>query len=77
MAIPLKISLEQLAEALNSLSVSEREELKSLLENQWYEIVEIDQTIQEILSKSTAQHQQGKFRASDDIIREAKEKYGL
>lgn len=77
MGIPVKISIEQLAETLNSLSVSEKKELKSLLDDQWFETREVNHTISEILSKSTDQHRQGKTRSSEDVIRESKEKYGL
>jgi hypothetical protein len=77
MAIPLNISLEQLAETLNSLSGSERETLLTLLDDQWNEKQKINRTIKELLDKSSEQHRQGKTRASEDIIRESKEKYGL
>lgn len=74
MAIPVNVSIEQLAETLNSLTVSEKEELKSLLDNTWFETEEVNQTISEILSKSTDQHREGKIRASEDVIRESKQK---
>lgn len=77
MAIPVKISIEQLAESLNSLSVSERKRLKSLLHNQWLEKEDVNETIMELLHKSTEQHRKGETRPSVDVLRESKEKYGL
>lgn len=75
--IPLKISLEQLAETLNSLSCSERDALISLLDDQWNETQKENPIIQELLHKSVEQHLQGETRAAVDVIRESKEKYGL
>ena len=77
MAIPVKISVEQLAETLNTLSVSERERLKSLLHNQWFEKEEVNETISQLLQKSSEQHRKGETRSSADVLRESKEKYGL
>lgn len=77
MSIPVKISLEQLAETLNSLSVTEREALKRLLDNQWKETAEVNNIVEELLKKSTEEHRQGKIRSAEDVIRESKEKYGL
>ena len=77
MAIPLNISLEQLAETLNSLSGPERDTLLNLLDDQWNEKQKVNLTIQELLDKSSEQHRQGKTRSSEDIIRESREKYGL
>ncbi len=77
MAIPVKISLEQLAESLNKLSASERRKLKSLLHNHWFEKEEVNQVITELLQKSSEQHRKGEFRPSEVILRESKEKYGL
>lgn len=48
-----------------------------MLNSQWFEIEENNQTITEILKESTNQHEQGKFRTSEDVIQESKEKYGL
>lgn len=75
--IPLKISLEQLAETLNSLSSSERDTLISLLDVQWNETQKMNTTIQELLGKSSEQHLEGKSRVSEDVIRDSREKYGL
>lgn len=77
MAVPVKISIEQLAETLNGLSVSEREELKPLLDSQWYETEDMNFIINGLLDKSSEQYRQGKFRSSEEIIRESKDKYGL
>ncbi|MDT0645328.1 hypothetical protein RM545_01385 [Zunongwangia sp. F260] len=77
MEIPLKISVEQLAGVLNNLSASERKALKSLLNNEWYESEEVNHIVSGLLSKSSEQHLQGTVRASEDVIRESKEKYGL
>ncbi|MHA6279832.1 hypothetical protein ACXYMT_06590 [Salinimicrobium sp. CAU 1759] len=77
MAIPVKISLEQLAESLNNLSVSERKKIKSLLNNQWFEKEDVNEKILELLKKSSEQHRKGETRPSEDILRESKEKYGL
>ena len=77
MAIPANISLEQLAETLNKLSVSEREQLRDLLDHQWNETAEDNYAINELLSKSIEEHRQGKVRASENIINESKKKYGL
>ncbi len=75
--IPLKISIEQLAETLNSLSGTERDTLISLLDDQWNETQKMNNTIQDLLGKSSEQHLKGKSRASENVIRDSREKYGL
>ena len=77
MAVPVKISIEQLAESLNGLSASERNRLKSLLHNHWFQTEEVNETIFKLLEESLEQHKEGEFRPSEDILRDSKEKYGL
>jgi len=73
------ISIEELAASFKKLDPLERNQLKELIGEEWFETAREEELdlIRQLLDKSLEEVRLGKVRPSEHVIQESRKKYGL
>ena len=73
------ISIEELAASFKKLNPSEKNKLKDLIGEKWFEAAREEELdlIRQLLDKSNEQIRRGEYKSSENILNESKKNYGM